>query len=72
MDVNSNVVLVQFLLEEGLHEGEIICQERPSKEVRQRDGDETDNDDGGAEEREEAGGQQDRLLALHHSTVLAE
>ena len=71
-DVDVDVVLDQFLLEESLHEGEVIRQGAPSEEVRQGDGDETDEDDGGAQDGDEAGGEQDRLLALHHSTVLTE
>ena len=57
MDVNGNVVLEQFLLEEGLHEGEIIREEDPSEEVWQGDGDETEDDEGGDQEGEEAGRQ---------------
>ena len=57
MDVHGNVVLEQFLLEEGLHEGEIIGEEDPSEEVRQGDGDETEEDHGGAQEGDEAGGE---------------
>ena len=57
MDVNGNVVLEQFLLEEGLHEGEIIREEDPSEEVWQGDGDETEDDQGGDQEGEEAGRQ---------------
>ena len=72
MDVDVNVVLDQLLLEESLHEGEIIRQEAPGEEVRQGDGDEADDDDGGAKEGDEAGGEEERLLALHHSTVLTE
>ena len=54
MDVNGNVVLEQFLLEEVLHEGEFIRQEDPSEEVWQGDGDETEDDEGGDQEGEEA------------------